>query len=530
MTCGVTMRTLVAAALVAATLAAPASAQTQTATPRQGGVLIFSITGEPETYDCHASPSIAVLQRVAPHYSTLLRVDAAGYPRIVGDLAESWTVSPDGLVYSFRLHPDVRFHDGSALTAEDVRTTYERIRNPPPGVVSLRQSLLRDVTAIETPDARSVVFRLAQPNAAMLAIFASPWNCVYSARKLAAGGAYPAREVMGTGPFRFVEHVAGDRWVGERFAGYFRAGRPHLDGFRAISIGGAALVNALAGGQTLADFRGLAPSERDRLRAERGDRLRFLESPMTGALMLTFNTERPPFNDARVRRALSLAIDRWGGQDPMGRLTIFGLAGGFLRPGDAVYARNREELSQLPGFRPDMAANRAEARRLLAEAGASTLAVTFTNRPQYTPIGIFLVDQWRQVGVTARHEQPENTPFFAARTAGNFDVIVDSMNEYVDDPSLYFAQFLSRDRNPVNISRSTDRALDALYDRQARTIDPAERVRLARAFEERLLTEAYTVPLFWARRIVPLAAELQGYAITPSYYLGQDLADLWLAR
>ena len=55
-------------------------------------------------------------------------------------------------------------------------------------------------------------------------------------------------------------------------------------------------------------------------------------------------------------------------------------------------------------------------------------------------------------------------------------------------------------------------------------------MRLARAFEERLLTEAYTVPLFWARRIVPLAAELQGYVITPSYYLGQDLADLWLAR
>jgi len=474
------MRAIIGAALIAACTVVGASASAET--PRRGGILTFSITGEPETYDCHASPSIAVLQRVAPHYSTLLRVDSAEYPRIVGDLAESWTVSPDGLVYGFRLHSDVHFHDGSVLTAEDVKASYERIRNPPLGVVSLRQALLSDVAAIETPDARSVVFRLARPNAAMLGIFASPWNCIYSARRLAAGGAYPAREVMGTGPFRLVEHVAGDRWVGERFAGYFRPGRPYLDGFRAINIGGPAMINALAGGQTMADFRGVSPSERDRLRAERGERLRFLESPMTASLVITFNAERAPFNDARVRRALSLAIDRWGGQDPMGRLTIFGLAGGFLRPGDTVYARSREELSRLPGFLPDMAANRAEARRLLAEAGVANLTVTFTNRPQYTPIGVFLIDQWRQIGVTTRHEQPENTPFFAARTAGNFDVIADSVNVYADDPSLYFAQFLSRDRNPSNISRSTDRTLDALYDSQASTLDVAERVRLAHAF------------------------------------------------
>ncbi|MBL8838731.1 MAG: ABC transporter substrate-binding protein [Alphaproteobacteria bacterium] len=516
-----------AAALAAAVaLAAPASAQA----PQRGGTLVFSITGEPETYDCHASPSIAVLQRVAPHYSTLLKVDTTTYPRVVGDAAERWTASPDGLVYTFTLRENVRFHDGSVLTSEDVRATFDRIRNPPQGVVSLRRALLGNIAAIETPDARTVVFRLSQPNAAMPIIFANPWNCLYSARKLAAGGSYPAREVMGTGPFRFVEHVAGDRWVGARFDGYFLAGRPHLDGFRAISIAGPALINALAGGQTMADFRGVAPAERDRLRAERGERIRFAEIAQTGTLMLTFNAERAPFSDPRVRRALSIAIDRWGGAEPMGRLTIFGIAGGFLRPGDAVYARSREELSRLPGFGPDMAANRAEARRLLAEANVANLTVTFTNRPQYTPIGVFLIDQWRQIGVTTRHEQPENTAFFASRSSGNFDVIADAMNEYVDDPSLYFAQFLSRDRNPSNISRSTDRTLDTLYDGQARSLDQAERVRLARAFEERLLTEAYSVPLFWARRIVPSAAEVQGFTITPSYFLGQDLAEIWLAR
>lgn len=520
------MRSVFALSALLLFLAFSANAQV----PQRGGVLIYSVTGEPETYDCHASFSVAVLQRVAPHYSTLLKIDPATYPAIVGDLAAEWSVSSDGLRYRFRLHPDVRFHDGTPLTSEDVRSSYERIRNPPAGMVSIRKAQLRDIAAIETPDPQTVEFRLSIPNASMPAIFANPWNCIYSARRLAAGGNYPSKEVMGSGPFRFVEHVAGDRWVGERFNGYFRADRPFLDGFRAMSVAGPALINALAGGQTMADFRGIAPAEQARLQADGGGRLKFQEMAQAGALILTFNTQRRPFDDARVRRALSLALDRWGAQEAIGRLTIFSIAGGFLRPGDPVYALNQKAMERLPGLRPDMDANREEAKRLLADAGVSNLSLTFTNRPPYTPIGVFIVDQWRRIGVTVRHEQPENTPFFAARSSGNFDVIADAVNEYVDDPSMLLGQFLSYDRNPSNISKAVDKTLDGLYERQARSMSLSERVALAREFEARLLNEAYSIPLFWVKRIVPLANEVQGYRITPSYYLGQDLADIWLAR
>jgi peptide/nickel transport system substrate-binding protein len=130
----------------------------------------------------------------------------------------------------------------------------------------------------------------------------------------------------------------------------------------------------------------------------------------------------------------------------------------------------------------------------------------------------------------ARHDQLDTPPFFAARRDGNFEVIVDSSNEFVDEPSIQLARFLSHDRSPLNISRYVDRTLDDLFDRQARATDAAERLRLIRDFETRLLTEAYTVPLFWGQRIIPLAAELRGFSITPSYYLGQDLASLWLRR
>jgi peptide/nickel transport system substrate-binding protein len=512
-------------------LALTSAALAQTSeTPRRGGTLVYAVSlGEPDTYDCHAAVSVAVLHRVAPHYSTLVRIDQARYPQAAPDAAESWTISPDGLVYTFRLRDGIRFHDGSTLTSADVKASYERLRNPPQGVISARQQHFRDIAAIETPDERTVLFRLARPNAAMLTVFASPWNCLYSARRLAENASFPARNVMGTGPFRFVEHVAGGEWRGARFEGYFRADRPYLDGFRAVSVAGPALANALAAGQALTDFRGVTPAERDRIVAARGAQVRAHDADQPGMLMLTFNTTRAPFDDARVRRALSLAIDRWGGAPAMARLSIFSGVGGFQRL-DSAFGRSRAELEAMPGFRPDMAANRAEARRLLAEAGQGNLTATFMNRPVYTALGVFLIDQWRQVGATITQEQPENQRFFASRRDGNFDILMDGLQEFVDEPSLQLVPFLSRDVNPTNISRAIDRTVDALYERQARTLNPTERREAVRQIEERLLNEAYTVPLYWARRYVTIAAELRGFHMTPSALVGQDLADLWLAQ
>lgn len=521
------MRGRALSALAAALLALTAGTAAAQEQPRRGGTLIYSVTGEPETYDCHASVSVAVMHRVAPHYSLLLQVDPNDYPRLKPDLARAWTVSDDRLTYRFTLRDDVRFHDGTSLTSADVAASFERIRNPPEGVVSARRAALADVQAIETPDALTVVFRLARPNAAFLLILANPWNCIYSAQRLAADPRFPARNIIGTGPFRFVEHAAGSHWVGQRYDGYFEAGRPYLDGFRAVNVAGPALVNAIAGGQTLIDFRGLAPAERDRVRATRGERTRFLEGPQSAAILLTFNTRRAPFDDARVRRALSIALDRWTGAEMVGRLTLFGYVGGFLPPGQTG-SRSADELAALPGFERDMTRARAEARRLLAEAGVTNLAFTFKNRPIYSPLGVFLLDQWRQIGVTVTHEQPENAAFFAARRDGNFDVVVDAMSEFVDEPAVLWGQFLSRDRAPANISGAIDRTLDGLYDRLVGSFDPAGRAALARDFEARLLTEAYTVPVFWVRRIIPVAAELQGFVLTPSYLIGQNLADLWL--
>ena len=105
----------------------PALAQT----PKKGGTLNFAVVAEPPNYDCHANITFGHVHPIIPHYSTLLKIDAANYPKVIGDLAKSWEVSPDGLTYTFKLHPNVKFHNGSPLTSTDVKVSYERIISPP---------------------------------------------------------------------------------------------------------------------------------------------------------------------------------------------------------------------------------------------------------------------------------------------------------------------------------------------------------------------------------------------------------------
>jgi peptide/nickel transport system substrate-binding protein len=520
------MKTLLLAALAFAT---PAFAQE---TPQRGGTLEFGVVFEPPTSDCHAGNTFAVLHAVSPHYSTLLKLDLRNYPKLAGDLATDWTVSDDKKTYTFKLKPNVKFHDGSALTSEDVKASYERLRNPPQGVISIRKALFEDITAIETPDPQTVVFKLKDVNAAMLTMFALPWNCIYSAAKLKEDPTFPTKTVMGTGPFRFVEHVKGSHWVGRRFDEYHVQGQPYLDGFRATFIPNpSAMLNAIQGGAVKAEFRGLTPNERDRLTESLGPKIRSEESSEPTVLLITFNTQKKPFDDVRVRRALTMAIDRWAASEGLQKQSRLKTVGGVMRPG-SPFAISDAELEKFPGFGRNIEAARAEAKRLLKEAGVENLNFVLTNRnnPPYTTTGVYAVDQWRRIGVTVEHRPVETAPWTQAMTSGNFDVIVEFGSDVVDEPSLRLAKHISADRSPINPSRAIDRELDALYDRQLRATDEKERLQLVRAFEKRWLEEAHSVPFLWAQRIVATYADVRGWVMSPSNSLGQDLAGVWLAK
>src|ERR1043166_1534385 len=424
---------------------APASAQEQ---PVRGGTLVFGInSGDPPTYDCHQSVLFPIIHLLTPHYSNLLKIDTPHYPKIIGDLAESWTVADDAKTYTFKLHANVKFHDGSPFTSDDIKATYDRIRNPPQGVVSVRRGLVADIDTIETPDPATVIFKLKRPNRALLYAFANPFNCIYSAAKLQENPLYPVRNVMGTGPFRLAEHVAGSHWSGERFKDYFKPGLPYLDGFRGAFTQGAALINALQGGQIMADFRSVTSADRERLTKALSDKVVAHESPWLNALLITFSTTKKPFDDARVRRALSLAIDRWKAAEILPRSSIMRYVGGYLRPGYDL-AATEDDLAQMPGFGRDINPARAEAKRLLAEAGVPNLKVRLVNRTisnLYVPGGIYVIDQWRQIGVETEHVQANETLYNNAVNEGTFDVVLDFQGDSIDEPTYQLTRHLSVD-------------------------------------------------------------------------------------
>jgi peptide/nickel transport system substrate-binding protein len=470
---------------------------------------------------------------VAPHYSTLLKFDTANYPQLIGDLAESWNVSPDRRTYTFKLRPNVLFHDGSKLTAADVKASYERIIHPPEGVLSVRQADYSAITSIDTPDPLTVVFHLQWPDAAMLANFASPWNCIYSAAKLAEDPTFPKTHILGTGPFVFVEHVKGDHWTGKRWDKYFLSGKPYLDGYRAEFINQTAAAKAMPTGRIMAQFRSFTPAERDEMLETAGNHLEVRESPWTSYVALVFNTKQPPFDDARVRLALSLAIDRWHGAEELAGTTFLKYVGGVMRPGSTM-ATPEAELVTLPGFSRDIAASRAEAKRLLAEAGVNNLEITLTNRKDvpvpYAAAGDLAVAAWREIGVNATQDMRSTKEWQTALETGKFAAAIDLAADYFDDPTIGLARYVSRDLSPSNHAGSTDRFLDALYIGQAISTDLRERMKIVRDFERHAMTEAATVPLLWWNRIIVTSAKFKGWNISPSQYIGQDLSDVWIEQ
>src|SRR5262244_1575669 len=198
-------------------------------TPRRGGVLLAALAADAPSLDPHQEQTFATIELVAPLYSTLIQIDPLSYPKIIGDAATEWKIAPDGLTYTFKLRPGIRFHDGSALTAPDVKATYDKIVFPPPGVRSIRKNAYGAIASIEAPDAATIVFKLKFPSASLLGNLASPWNVIYPKKYLDRDPNYFKSNVVGSGPFKFKSYTRGSTFEGERNPDYFIKDRPYLD-------------------------------------------------------------------------------------------------------------------------------------------------------------------------------------------------------------------------------------------------------------------------------------------------------------
>ena len=343
------------------------------------------------------------------------------------------------------------------------------------------------------------------------------------------------KTVLGSGPFIFKQVQPGAFIEGTRNPNYFRKGLPYLDGIRAIFAKKQSLrVQAIRGGRALIEFRGFPPKSRDDLKRALGDEITVQESVWNCNIGVTPGHNMKPFDDPRVRRALSLAIDRWGGSKYLSRIAIVKTVGSIVYPTHPL-AATREELQQMAGYWPDLKKSRAEARRLLREAGVPKgVKFKLHNRAvdqPYKIVGTWLVDQWRQIGLKVEQWVEPTGPWYKTRRSGTFQVAIDPNCQSVVNPLLDVSKYISNDRSAINYGSYKDRVLDDLYDRMNRTLDFDEQRRLMRQFEKRVVDEqAHSFVILWWYRIIPHRSVVRGWKISPSHYLNQDLANVWLAK
>ena len=529
----------VLALIAAPTLAvALATAAVAADTAKSGGTLTYMIPADaPPSFDGHRESTFATVQAFAPFYSLLIKVNPEdpGSPNFVCDLCTAMPQPTDGgKTYIFGIREGVRFTDGSPLTAADVAASWSHIVFPPPGVLSPRQGYFLMVDKIEAPDPATVVFRLKFATTAFLPALADPFAFIYRKAMLDKDPHWHEKNVMGSGPFKFAGYETGQSIKGERNPDYYVKGLPYLDKFVGIYADKQATrVEAIRADRAAIEFRGMPPSAAEEIKKALGDQAVVVSSDWNVGSSFTPNHKKKPFDDVRVRRALTLAIDRWKGAQALSNVAIVKTVGTFAFPGSPL-APTREELQQIAGYWPDIAKSRIEARRLLREAGAENLSFELLNRnvdQPYKYVGAWLIDEWSKIGLKVAQKVVPSGPWFEALRNGNFDVAVEGPGHGIVNPALDVQKEAPQSISGENYGGYDDPKAVEMYNAMLHETDPAKQRALMLAFEKHNLdTEVHAGYLVWWYRTVPYHAYVKGWKIGPSHLANQDLATVWLDK
>ena len=530
---------LLAAGLGAVLTVAGLAPATAAETPKHGGTLTYMIPADaPPSFDGHRETTYATVHATAPFYSVLIRVDPdnpSSTTDFVCDLCTEMPKPTDGgKTYIFKIRQGVKWHDGSPLTAYDVATSWQYVIHPPEGVTSARESYFVMVDKVEAPDPSTVVFRLKFASNAFLPGLADPYAYVYKKAILEKDPHWYEKNIMGSGPFKFAAYELGQSISGVRNPDYYHEGEPYLDGFVGLFAPKQAVrVDAIRADRAAMEFRGLPPSARDQLVTELGDKITVQSSDWNCGNLITPNHKKKPFDDVRVRRALALAIDQWRGAPALARIADVHTVGGIVFPGSPL-AATKDELQKVAGFWPDIDKSRAEAKRLLKEAGAEGLTFELLNRnvdQPYKFVGTWVIDEWSKIGLHVTQRVVPTGPWFEAMRSGDFDVVVEANCQGVVNPLMDVGKYLPSTVYTENYGRFEDQKEIAIYDKMVHETDVAKQRGLMREFENRVLdTEAHAIQVLWWYRIVPERSYVKGWKVSPSHYVNQDLANIWLDK
>ncbi len=533
------MRRAPALALVVglALLLLPAAASAES--PKFGGVLNLMQREELAVgFAIHETATIATVWPALPCFSNLVvfdqlkRVESA--ESVVGELAEKWSWQDGYRNLVFFLRKDVHWHDGKPFTSRDVKFTFDLVREAPEAQAKLRVNPRKDwyanVEAVEAAEPHTVVFRLKRPQPSLLLMLSSGQSPVYPAH---VPPAEHRNRCVGTGPFKLKEWRKGEFVEYVRNPDYFVKGRPYLDGLRYLII-------AERGTRTAAIQSGRldasSPGETTRTISEQ------LKAAVPGMVItpvgsgtadnLLINATRPPFNEVRVRRALSFAIDR--------HAYVRTVAQGGAAVGAALAPRPyglwglvEKDLAQLPGY-GNPAQDKAKARALLAEAGfgpANPLRAEVLVRgiATYLDFASFVIGELKQVGVEGTLKQVDTVQWYGLLTRKDYQIGANISGFGLDDPDANFYENFSC-ASVRNYTGYCNEQVMKLIDQQSQELDPKKRLVLVQQILKKLEEDAARPMMGW--RIDYHAQWPYVKNLVPHHYLYTygRMQDVWLDR
>ncbi len=517
--------------------AGPALAQQ----PKRGGVFRVAVQ-EPPGLDPHLTISFLSHSFVSLSYSLLVRFPNGPEQKhpadfsIVPDLAEKWSVSKDGKVYVFSLRKGVRFHNkppvnGREVTADDVKYSLERFM-----AKSAFATRFEPVTAIDAVDRYTVRITLKESYAPFLNHLANPVFCAILPREAEEKFKdfnHPDA-VIGTGPFVLKSYEKGVRAVFERNPSYFMKGLPYLDG-ATVEItpdASARLAMLRAGKAEIPHIWGWLGVDEARPLQKTNPEIQVTPQQVIGVGFIYMRTDQPPFNDVRVRRAISLALDRksWNEAILSGEgcidsgpvpcaLKDWKLDTSKLDPAKAKY---------LVGYDP------AEAKRLLAEAGhGKGLTTPLFHWPGY-------VAPWRsyyelaaenlgKIGVTVELKPEEYGKYSSTTMIGKYEkMAMGPSTPFTEVDDFLYARFYPE--LATNQSHVADAELTKMLVAQRREMDPKKRKQIVDEIQRYLADKAYYVYVPQWPQYVSHPAYVKGFKHHDGYGLGMRLLFTWLDK
>ena len=488
------LRPALAIALIVAA-ALPATAQT----PKSGGVLNVMLREDlPQGFAIHETSTYSTSFPSLPCFNNLVFFDPAkpteSMDTIVGDLAERWSWQDNYKNLVFFLRKDVKWHDGKPFTSKDVKFTFDMLREASDAPAKLRINPRKDwyanIEHVEAADPYTVVFRMKRPQPALLMMLASGYTPVYAAH---IPPAQYRTSCIGTGPFKLKEWRRGEFVEYVKNPDYFVKGRPYLDGLRyVVIVERGTRTAALQAGQLDTACPGeTSKTTMDQLK-KAVPQMVFHTVAQDVTDNIIMNVKKAPFDNPKVRLAVSYAIDRRGLiQASHQGGAILGAA--MLPRPFGVWGVSDKDLLTMPGYgKADEM--KARARKLLAEAGITPdkpLKVEMGTRAIaiYIDMASYVINELKQVGIDATLKQVETAQWHPMATRGEYQIGANLTGLGTDDPDANFYENYACG-SPRNYSQYCSEEVMKMFDRQSQELDPKKRLEQVVAIQKRLEQDA----------------------------------------